>query len=150
MSSWSWTHTYPADTRESEPSTTPTSNSTAMMVVCKINGAAIHLFTGYPETAVTFKDLVVAKMSPTHPCCHLFRQHFWPRFFQHSDALQCRAPQPTTNRTVRGGSGDDTRASAADFGLIHLCIGLKMSWFCQINSTNLSRPTPCFPELNRN
>lgn len=32
------TGTYPADTRESEPTTTPPSNSTAMMVVCRQRG----------------------------------------------------------------------------------------------------------------
>lgn len=39
---YTFTGTYPADTRESEPTTTPPSNSTAMMVVCRERGGDVR------------------------------------------------------------------------------------------------------------
>lgn len=81
------TRTYPADTRESDPSTAPPSNSTAMMVVCRMR-ALVHLslIPNVSEAATTFKSVVNPKMPPTHPCRHLLGHQFWPRFFQHCDA----------------------------------------------------------------
>lgn len=83
----------------------------------------------WSEAAITRKGLVVFR---THPCCHLFRQQFWPRFFQHSDALQ-------SSNQRRGVFLKRAHFSLnPNLGSICLCKVFKRPcFFYQFNSTNL-------------